>query len=73
MWPNDARRLQRATRDNGAMPLFARPFIARPVFCLLLLLLALPGLAHAALPPMGLFVSGGSPALISPPGTFAVG
>ncbi|MDB5806302.1 MAG: hypothetical protein JWN73_3624 [Betaproteobacteria bacterium] len=32
----------------------------------------LPGLACAALP-LGLFVSGGSPALVSPPGTFARG
>jgi len=56
------------------MPPFAQPLILRPALHLLLvLLLALPGLAHAALPPMGLFVSGGSPALISPPGTFAKG
>jgi len=60
------------------MSLFTHPRIARRAFRLLLVLLlvplmALPGLARAALPAMGLFVSGGSPALISPPGTFARG
>jgi len=75
-------------RDNGGMPLLAYsriahcrigyPRIARCVLRLLrvlvtTLLVTLPALAHAGLPPMGLFVSGGSPALISPPGTFTKG
>lgn len=68
----------RAGRDNRGMPLLAHPLIARRVFRLLrvlvtTLMITLPGLAHAGLPPMGLFVSGGSPALISPPGTFTRG